>query len=328
MESFLRALPKAELHLHIEGTLEPELMLDLARRNGVEVPYGSVEEARSAYSFTDLQSFLDIYYRAADVLRTSQDFYDLAVAYLQRAAADGVVRAEIFFDPQTHTARGIPLEVVFDGLSAAIDAAPSMGMSAGLIMSFLRHLSEKEAFTTLEDAGPYLDRIIGIGLDSSETGHPPTKFARVFSAARDAGLHVVAHAGEEGPPDYIRQALDVLGAERIDHGVRVLEDAALTRRVADEAVPLTVCPLSNVALRVVDTIEEHMLPAMLAAGLNVSVNSDDPAYFGGYIGANYRALSEGLKLSDEVVAGVARASIAASFAEPEEISRLLASPAP
>jgi adenosine deaminase len=321
VDSLLRALPKAELHLHIEGTLEPRMMLELARRNRLTMPFATEDELRAAYSFTDLQSFLDLYYQGADVLVTEQDFHDLAAAYLARAAADGVVRTEIFFDPQTHTARGVPIGVVIEGLASAVDRAGDQGLSAGLIMCFVRHLPEREAQRTLEQAGPYLDRIIGVGLDSSEAGHPPSQFVRVFEEARRAGLHVVAHAGEEGPPDYVRQALDLLGAERIDHGVRVLEDPELTRRLAAEGVPLTVCPLSNVALRVVDDLGHHMLPAMIEAGLTVSVNSD-PAYFGGYIGDNYRAVATELGLGDDVMRTIARNSLESAFLEPEELERL------
>jgi len=291
LSALLQASPKAELHIHIEGSLEPEMIFALAERNRVQLPYASVDALRRAYAFTDLQSFLDIYYAGASVLLTEQDFYDMARAYLVRAAADNVVRAEIFFDPQTHTARGVSMATVVHGLHrACVDARAELGVSAALIMSFLRHLSEEDAFATLEQALPYLDRIIGVGLDSSERGNPPEKFARVFARCRELGLHLVAHAGEEGPPAYIWNALDVLHAERIDHGVQAVHDAALMRRLAAERVPLTVCPLSNLKLCVFADLAAHNLPALLDAGLAVTVNSDDPAYFGGYVGDNYTRL--------------------------------------
>jgi adenosine deaminase len=288
LPALLRRMPKAELHVHVEGTLEPELIFRLAERNGVPLAYPSVEALRAAYAFTDLQSFLDVYYAGASVLRKEQDFFDLAWAYLERAAADNVVHAEIFFDPQTHTARGVPIEPVIVGLHHACQRAhQEWGLSAKLILCFLRHLSEDEAFATLEQALPYREHFIGVGLDSSERGHPPAKFARVFAKARELGLHVVAHAGEEGPADYIREALDVLKVERIDHGVRCVDDPALVQRLARERVPLTVCPLSNVKLCVFPTLAQHNLPALLDAGLCATVNSDDPAYFGGYVNENY-----------------------------------------
>jgi adenosine deaminase len=288
LPALLRAMPKAELHIHVEGSLEPELIFRLAQRNGVALPYASVEALRAAYAFTDLQSFLDIYYAGASVLQGEQDFFDLAWAYLERAAADNVVHTEIFFDPQTHTARGVPFESVIKGLNHACHRAHSeLGVSAKLILCFLRHLSEDEALSTLEQALPWRHHFIGVGLDSSERGHPPEKFARVFAKAHEAGLHVVAHAGEEGPPEYIRIALDVLQVERIDHGVRCVEDAALVQRLVRERVPLTVCPLSNVKLRVFRTMAEHNLAALLDAGLCATVNSDDPAYFGGYLNQNF-----------------------------------------
>ena len=284
----LRAMPKAELHIHIEGSLEPELIFALAERNGVDLPYDDVEALRAAYAFTDLQSFLDIYYAGASVLLHEQDFYDMARAYLARAAGDNVVHAEIFFDPQTHTARGVAMETVVNGLHrACADARADLGISASLILCFLRHLSEEDAFATLEQVMPLLDRIVGVGLDSSEVGHPPEKFARVFARCRELGLHVVAHAGEEGPPAYIWSALDVLKAERIDHGVQAVHDAALMRRLAEERVPLTVCPLSNQKLCVFPSLAQHNLAQLLDAGLAATVNSDDPAYFGGYINANF-----------------------------------------
>ncbi len=288
LPALLRAMPKAELHIHIEGSLEPELIFRLAQRNGVALPYASVETLRAAYAFSDLQSFLDIYYAGASVLLKEQDFFDMAWAYLERAAADNVVHAEIFFDPQTHTTRGVPFEAVIKGLDHACHRAHSeLGVSAKLILCFLRHLSEDEALATLEQALPWRHHFIGVGLDSSERGHPPEKFARVFARAREAGLHLVAHAGEEGPPEYIRSALDVLKVERIDHGVRCVEDAALLQRLARERVPLTVCPLSNVKLCVFRTMAEHNLPALLDAGLCATINSDDPAYFGGYLNQNF-----------------------------------------
>ena len=293
LRPLLRHMPKAELHLHIEGSLEPELIFKLAARNHVTLPYASVEALRAAYAFTDLQSFLDIYYAGASVLRTEQDFFDMAWAYFERAAADHVVHAEIFFDPQTHTERGVPIGAVIVGLAHACRRAHAeYGISASLILCFLRHLSEDAAFATLEQALPYRHHIIGVGLDSSERGHPPEKFARVFARARELGLHVVAHAGEEGPAAYIETALDVLKVERIDHGVRCTDSPALVQRLARDRVPLTVCPLSNVKLCVFPDLAAHNLPALLDAGLCVTVNSDDPAYFGGYVVQNYLALFE------------------------------------
>lgn len=313
-KDFITALPKAELHLHIEGSLEPELMFALAARNGVAIPYASVEEVRAAYAFSNLQDFLDIYYAGADVLRTRADFHDLAAAYFDRAAADGVVHAEIMFDPQTHTARGIPFAEVIEGLlSAMAQAQARHGITSALIMSFLRHLSEEEAFATLQEATPWLDRITAVGLDSSEVGHPPEKFARVFAAARGRGLKLVAHAGEEGPPEYVRQALDVLAVDRIDHGNRSLEDPALVERLAREGMTLTVCPLSNLKLCVVDRIEDHPIDAMLAQGLRATINSDDPAYFGGYVADNYRAVAAARGLDRAALATLARNSFTGSF---------------
>ncbi|MCB2022024.1 MAG: adenosine deaminase [Burkholderiaceae bacterium] len=288
LPALLRTMPKAELHLHIEGSLEPELIFRLAERNRVDLPYASVEALRAAYAFTDLQSFLDIYYAGASVLLKEADFFDMAWAYFERAAADNIVHAEIFFDPQTHTARGVPMEAVIKGLDHACQRAHSeFGISAKLILCFLRHLSEDEALATLAEAMPWRQHFIGVGLDSGERGNPPEKFARVFAKAREAGLHVVAHAGEEGPPEYIRSALDVLKVERIDHGVRCVEDADLVARLARERMPLTVCPLSNVKLCVFPTLADHNLPALLQAGLCVTINSDDPAYFGGYLNQNF-----------------------------------------
>jgi adenosine deaminase len=291
MQEFIANLPKAELHLHIEGTLEPELMFALARRNGIALPYASVDALRRAYDFSDLQSFLDLYYQGAGVLQTRQDFEEMTAAYFRKAASQNVRHAEIFFDPQTHTHRGIAFETVISGIhDAQLVAERDLGVTSQLILCFLRHLDEGDAMKTLDVAMPFLDKIVAVGLDSSERGHPPSKFARVFAKARDAGLLAVAHAGEEGPPEYIREALDILKVRRIDHGVRCLEDPELVDRLVAEQIPLTVCPLSNVRLRVFDTMCDHPLRAMLARGLNVTINSDDPAYFGGYLNENYAAL--------------------------------------
>jgi adenosine deaminase len=317
LPELLRGMPKAELHLHIEGSLEPELAFALAARNGVALAYPSVEALRAAYAFTDLQSFLDIYYAGASVLRQAQDFEDMAWAYFRRAAADNVVHAEVFFDPQTHTARGVGMATVIDGLTRAAERARrELGLSSALILCFLRHLSEEEAFATLEEALPFRDRFVGVGLDSSERGHPPEKFARVFARARELGLRLVAHAGEEGPPAYVRSALDVLGVERIDHGVRSLEDPALVERLAREGVPLTVCPLSNVKLCVFPDLAHHNLGRLLGAGLKATVNSDDPAYFGGYVNDNFTASFEALALTARDAYALARNSFDASFLEP------------
>lgn len=316
--ALLQAMPKAELHLHIEGSLEPERIFALAQRNGVKLPYPSVEALRAAYAFTDLQSFLDIYYAGASVLLTEQDFHDMAWDYLLKAQADQVVHVEMFFDPQTHTARGVPFEVVIRGLASACERAErELGVSAALIMCFLRHLSEDEALQTLDEALPFRGLFIGVGLDSSERGHPPEKFSRVFARCRELGLHLVAHAGEEGPPAYIESALDVLHVERIDHGVRCLEDATLVARLARDGVPLTVCPLSNVKLCVFPDLAQHNLPALLAAGLKVTVNSDDPAYFGGYVNQNYLATFAALRLGAAEAYTLARNSLEASFASDE-----------
>jgi adenosine deaminase len=314
LRRMLQAMPKAELHIHIEGSLEPELIFEFAQRNGVSLPYASVEALRQAYAFTDLQSFLDIYYAGASVLLTEQDFYDMTAAYLAKAAADNVRHTEIFFDPQTHTARGVRIDTVIDGIWRACRDSP---VSAGLIMCFLRHLSEDDALATLEQALPHRDKIIGVGLDSSELGHPPEKFARVFARARDLGLHLVAHAGEEGPPSYIASALDVLHVERIDHGVRCLDDPALVQRLVRERMALTVCPLSNIKLRVFDTMGSHNLRTLLDAGLAVTVNSDDPAYFGGYVNDNYLAAFEALPLDASHARRLAANSFEAAFLAPE-----------
>ncbi|WP_431273588.1 adenosine deaminase [Variovorax ureilyticus] len=288
LPDLLRAMPKAELHMHIEGSLEPELIFALARRNGVSIPYANVEDLRRAYAFTNLQSFLDIYYAGASVLLKEQDFYDMAWAYLERAAADNVVRTEMFFDPQTHTERGVSMQTVVDGLHrACVDAKSKLGVDAELIMCFLRHLSEDDAFATLEQALPLRDRFIGVGLDSSELGHPPEKFARVFARCRELGFHLVAHAGEEGPPAYVWSALDVLKVERIDHGVQSTKDPVLMKRLARDRIPLTVCPLSNLKLCVFPDLGQHNLRELLDGGLVATVNSDDPAYFGGYMNRNF-----------------------------------------
>lgn len=307
-------LPKAELHLHIEGSLEPELLFALAERNGVAIPFASVEEVRAAYSFSNLQDFLDIYYQGMSVLLHEQDFYDLTWAYLLRAEADNVRHVEIFFDPQGHTERGVAFETVLSGIERALkDGEAQLGISYRLIMCFLRHLSEEEAFATLDQAMPYLDRIHGVGLDSSEVGHPPAKFSRVFARARDLGLHVTAHAGEEGPPEYVHEALDLLEVERIDHGNRALEDAALVSRIADEGLTLTVCPLSNLRLCVIKDIGDSPVRRMLDLGLKATINSDDPAYFGGYINANFHAVAEALDLTEAEIVKLAENSFTGSF---------------
>jgi len=324
LTNLINEMPKAELHLHIEGTLEPEMMMQLADRNKVRIPYESVEEVRRAYEFSDLQSFLDIYYAGAAVLRTRQDFFDLTYAYLERAAADNVRHVEIFFDPQTHTDRGIEFDVVLDGIDAALQAGQAkLGISFRLIMCLLRHLSADAAFDTLERALPHRARIHGIGLDSSELGHPPSKFAAVFGQAREAGFLPVAHAGEEGPPEYIREALDLLQVRRIDHGVRCLEDPELVERLAAAQIPLTVCPLSNVKLRVFDTLAKHNLGELLAAGLCVTINSDDPAYFGGYIGTNFLKTQQALGLDAAQLHQLARNAFTASFLPDDSIRQHL-----
>ncbi len=323
MDPFVRDLPKAELHLHIEGTLEPELLFELAARNGVTLPYPDVEAVRAAYVFDDLQSFLDIYYAGCAVLVTEQDFHDLTTAYLERAAAQGVRHAEIFFDPQTHTDRGIPFATVIGGIHGALeDGRARLGVTSRLIMCFLRHLSAEAAMATLDEAQPHRDLIAGVGLDSSEVGHPPSKFTAVFDRARAEGFARVAHAGEEGPPAYIREALDLLHVRRIDHGVRCIEDEALVDRLVAEQVPLTVCPFSNVRLGVYDRLEDHVLATLLRRGVLVTVNSDDPAYFGGYVADNLAAPELGLT-RDEVV-HLARSSFRASLLPPAEVDRHLA----
>lgn len=315
----LRTMPKAELHIHIEGSLEPELIFELSRRNGVAIPYANVEALRAAYAFNNLQSFLDIYYAGASVLLTEQDFFDMAWAYLERAKADNVIRTEMFFDPQTHTERGVPMASVINGLARACTAAKSeLGINAALILCFLRHLSEEAALETLADALPFREQFIGVGLDSSELGHPPEKFARVFAKARDLGLRLVAHAGEEGPPAYIHSALDVLQVERIDHGVQALKDPALVERLAAQRIPLTVCPFSNIKLCVFEDLTQHNLRELLDAGLVATINSDDPAYFGGYINQNFVETFAALGLDAGHAYRLARNSFEASFATAED----------
>ncbi len=323
-EAFIEGLPKAELHVHIEGTLEPEMMFGLARRNGVALPYASVEEVRRAYDFADLQSFLDLYYEGMRVLLYEGDFYDLTLAYLEKAASQGVRHAEIFFDPQAHTGRGVPFETAVTGIrNALVDGERRMGISTRLILCFLRHLSSDEAMETLQQALPYKGWIAAVGLDSSEVGNPPKEFKAVFEEAAGHGFFRVAHAGEEGPPEYIRQALDDLGAVRIDHGVRCMEDPALVERLREERVPLTVCPLSNVRLRCFPSMREHPAKRMLDEGLCVTVNCDDPSYFGGYVAENYAALRDGLGFDREEFRAVAENSFRASFLDEGDKERRL-----
>ena len=324
-EAFIAGLPKAELHLHIEGSLEPELMFELARRNRVSLPFASVEAVRAAYAFANLQDFLDIYYQGAGVLLTERDFEDLALAYFDRVAADGCRHVELFFDPQTHTNRGLPFSVAIEGLLAGMaEAERRHGVTSSLILCFLRHLDEDAAFATLRAADPWLDRILGVGLDSSEVGHPPSKFAQVFKAAGERGLKRVAHAGEEGPPAYVWEALDVLHVDRIDHGNRALEDETLIRRLAADGVTLTVCPLSNLKLCGVDDLARHPIKRMLDLGLKATINSDDPAYFGGYLGANWTQTAQALDLSREQLITLARNSFQGSFLPPDAVARHLA----
>ncbi len=324
MRDLITRLPKAELHVHIEGTLEPEMMFALGDRNGFELPFEGVDQIRAAYQFNDLQSFLDIYYQGAAVLRTPEDFYDLMTNYLERAAADGVRRAEIFFDPQTHTERGISFPSFMSGFREAIlDAERHHDLSADLILCFLRHRTAAEALETLHQAEDHLEKVIAVGLDSSEVGRPPELFEAAFAEAGMLGLRAVAHAGEEGPPSYVAGALDSLGAERIEHGIRSLEDPKLVARLRAEQIPLTVCPLSNVSLRIVGHLSEHPLPTMIEAGLMVTVNSDDPAYFGGYVGENYVAVASEFDLSEQMVAELARNSILASFLDDDAKEGLL-----
>lgn len=318
IEDFINKIPKAELHVHIEGTLEPELLFQLAFRNKIELKYKSVEALRQAYNFQNLQSFLDIYYEGAGVLQTEQDFYDLTRAYLEKARSQNVLHSEIFFDPQTHTNRGIAFETVFHGIkNALIDGQNKTGISSHLILCFLRHLSEEEAFETLEMALPYKDSIIGVGLDSSEKGHPPSKFRRVFDAARKAGFLTVAHAGEEGPAGYVREALDLLNVSRIDHGNNSLNDEKLIEELVFRKIPLTICPLSNLKLKVVSNLRNHPLKKMLDIGIVATVNSDDPAYFGGFINENYLAVANHLNLSVNYIFQLAKNSFEASFISKE-----------
>ena len=325
LSAFIAGLPKAELHLHIEGSLEPELMFELARRNGIALPFASVEGVRAAYAFSNLQDFLDIYYQGAGVLMTEVDFHDLAMAYFRRVAADGCRHVEMFFDPQTHTDRGLPFTVAVEGLLSAMAVAErDLGITSKLIMCFLRHLDEDAAFATLKAAEPWLGQLAGVGLDSSEVGHPPSKFARVFKAARERGLKLVAHAGEEGPPAYVWEALDVLGVDRIDHGNRALEDPALVKRLAEAGMTLTVCPLSNLKLCVVGDLKAHPMKRMLELGLKATVNSDDPAYFGGYLGENWRRTAEAVGLSRGELVTLAKNSFTGSFLTGDEAAPHLA----
>ncbi|MGN4075529.1 adenosine deaminase [Burkholderia gladioli] len=328
LQNKIALAPKAELHIHIEGSLEPELIFKLAERNGVKLAYESVEALRAAYAFTDLQSFLDTYYAGASVLLQEQDFYDMTAAYVERALADKVVHTEIFFDPQTHTERGVPIETVVAGIDRALADAEARGLSSKLILCFLRHLSEEDALATFESALPlfekYSHRLIGVGLDSSEQGHPPSKFERVFARARALGLKLVAHAGEEGPPAYVIEALDLLKVDRVDHGVRSIEDAALVARLADSRIALTVCPLSNLKLKVFDDMTKHTLKVLLDSGVAVTINSDDPAYFGGYVNDNYFATVAALALEDQDVYTVIRNGFEASFVTEAERAALIA----
>jgi adenosine deaminase len=321
----IRVLPKAELHVHIEGTFEPELMFEIAQRNHIQIPYQSVEEIKQAYNFHNLQSFLDIYYAGANVLVHEQDFYDLAWAYFEKCAEDKVVHTEMFFDPQTHTERGVEFATVLNGLKrACTDAKDKLGISSQLIMCFLRHLSEEDAFKTLEQALAFKDDIIAVGLDSSEVGHPPSKFERVFAKAREAGFLIVAHAGEEGPPEYVWEALDLLQVNRIDHGVRSDEDPALLQRLIDEKMPLTVCPLSNLKLCVVEDMAEHNIHRLLKQGVHVTINSDDPSYFGGYMNDNFLAVHTALNLSNDELKQLAINSFEASFIDSAEKQKWIA----
>ena len=316
-----RRLPKAELHLHIEGSLEPDMLVSLAKRNKIDIPFSTVEEVRRAYEFSNLQEFLDIYYQGMNVLRTEEDFHDLTMAYLKRAAADNVRHVEIFFDPQGHTERGLPFNIAIDGILSALDVSETeCGVTSKLIMCFLRHLTEKEAFQTLDAAEPWLERVAGVGLDSSEVGHPPSKFAEIFKAAGAMGLKRVAHAGEEGPPEYIWEALDRLEIDRLDHGNRSLEDEALIQRLIESEMTLTVCPLSNLKLCVVKNINEHPLKRMLDLGLKATVNSDDPAYFGGYVMDNFEAVISHLELTENDIRALAVNSFSGSFLSPSDKS--------
>ncbi len=318
INEFIEKLPKVELHLHIEGSLEPELMFSLAKRNNIDIPFNSVEEVKQAYNFSNLQDFLDIYYQGMSVLQTEQDFYDLTWAYLEKCKQDNVIHTEIFFDPQGHTERGVAFETVINGISRALDDAKTkLDISSNIIMCFLRHLSEEDAIKTLEEALLYKDKIIGVGLDSSEVGNPPANFERVFAQAQKEGFKIVAHAGEEGPPSYIYEALDTLKVDRIDHGNRSLEDNELTSRLIKEAMPLTVCPLSNLKLCVVKDMKDHPLKKMLDLGLKATINSDDPSYFGGYMNDNFNAVAKALNLSKEDLLQITENSIEASFLDNE-----------
>lgn len=322
-DNFIEELPKVELHLHIEGSLEPELMFALAQRNNITIPFASVEDVRKAYNFGNLQDFLDIYYQGMNVLQTEQDFYDLTWAYLTKIHPQKVRHCEIFFDPQGHTERGVAFETVLNGITRALeDGDNKLGITSNLIMCFLRHLSEDAALQTLEQALPYKNKLVGVGLDSSEVGHPPSKFARVFAKAKDAGLLLVAHAGEEGPPKYVWEALDILEVNRIDHGNRSLEDPALVKRIAQDKLALTVCPLSNLKLRVVNDLKQHPLRKMLQQGLKATINSDDPSYFGGYMTENYKAITHALELTRDELLTLAANSIDASFISETEKNRL------
>jgi adenosine deaminase len=323
LDQFIDDMPKVELHLHIEGSLEPELMFELAQRNKVAIPFNSVDEVRAAYDFSNLQDFLDIYYQGMSVLQTEQDFYDLTMAYLKRIAAQNVMHTEIFFDPQGHTERGVAFDTVLNGITRALnDGRTQLGVTSHLIMCFLRHLSEEKAFETLKQAIPYKDKILGVGLDSSEVGHPPSKFERVFAAARKEGFLLVAHAGEEGPPAYVWEALDGLKIDRMDHGNRSLEDGALVKRIANDGIALTVCPLSNLRLCGVKDMKDHPLKTMLDLGLKATVNSDDPAYFGGYMTENFKAVAQALSLTREDLLTLTRNGIEASFVSNDEKARM------
>ena len=325
MKEFIQNLPKAELHLHIEGTLEPEMMFELAQRNNIDLPYKSVSEVKEAYDFEDLQSFLNIYYQGSEVLQTERDFYDLTWAYLQKAAKDNVRHTEIFFDPQTHTDRGIAFETVYQGIYKALqDGKDKLGISSQLILSFLRHLTQEQAFTTLEQALPYKETMVAVGLDSAEQGNPPSKFKEVFEKAQAEGFLSVAHAGEEGPPEYIWEAINLLSVSRIDHGVRSMEDPELLNYLTDKQIPLTVCPLSNVELKVFDSMVEHNLKELLQQGICVTLNSDDPAYFGGYVADNYQAAQSALDLTEQELYQIAKNSFQASFLSPEAKFKLIA----
>ncbi|MGB3788161.1 MAG: adenosine deaminase [Phormidesmis sp.] len=325
MEKFIQGLPKAELHLHIEGTLEPEMMFDLAKRNRIDLPYKSVSEIRAAYSFDNLKSFLDIYYKGAEVLQNEQDFYDLTWAYLQKAASQNVRHTEIFFDPQTHTQRGIAFETVLQGINRALqDGEAKLNVSSQLILSFLRDLSAEQALEALEQALPYKDTMVAVGLDSAEKGNPPSKFKAVFDRARAEGFLTVAHAGEEGPPEYIWEAINLLNVARIDHGVRAMEDPDLLDYLTTKQIPLTVCPLSNIELKVFDSMEQHNLNRLLELGICATVNSDDPSYFGGYIAENYQAAQVALNLTKQNLYQLAKNSFQASFLPTDAKDRLIA----